>query len=87
MTPRDEDLGRYLHELETEAKKLADQFGQAAQLYADGDPQWAYNTLNIAHYNVDSVRDLWEKLLKDFEAQGLTPKLTEPKRAAGSDTE
>ena len=80
MTARAENLGPYLHELEVEAKKLADQFGQASQSYADGDPQWAYNTLNISHYNVSSVTDLWEKLLKDFEAQGFTPKMTEPKQ-------
>lgn len=80
MSARAENLNPYFTELETEAKKLAQQFGQAAQHYADGDPQWAYNVLNLAHYSVDSVRDLWEKLLKDFEAQGFEPKLTEPKR-------
>ena len=83
MSARAENLNPYFTELEAEAKKLADQFGQAAQTYADGDPQWAYNILNITHYNVSSVTDLWRKLLKDFEAQGFTPKLTEPK---GTDT-
>jgi hypothetical protein len=79
MSARAENLGPYLHELWTEAKKLAEQFGQAAENYAEGDEQWAYNTLNIAHNNVSSVTDLWNALLKDFEAQGFTPKLTEPK--------
>jgi hypothetical protein len=78
MSADAENLGPYLHELEIEAKKFAEQFGYAAQQYADGDQQWAYNTLNIAHYNVSSVTDLWNKLLKDFEAQGFTPKLTKP---------
>lgn len=87
MSARAEDLGPYLHELETEAKKLADQFGEAAQRYAGGDPQWAYNTLNIAHYNVSSVTELWEELLKDFKAQGFEPKLTEPRRMTGTDIE
>lgn len=36
-----ENLGLYLHELEVEAKKLAEQAGETAQHYADGNPQWA----------------------------------------------
>ena len=79
MSTRAENLGPYFTELETEAKKLTEQFGQAAQQYADGDEQSAYNLLNVAHYNVSSVTDLWEKLLKDFEAQGYKPRI-EPDR-------
>lgn len=68
-------LGDYLHELEIEAKKLADVAGQAAQHHADGDLQWACNLVNLMHYNVSSVDDLRRNLVRVFEEHGYTPKL------------
>lgn len=82
MSVRAENLNPYFTELEAEAKELADAVGQAAQNYADGDHQWAYNLLNLMTKNIGTVEDLRAKLAEDFEAMGFTPKLTEPKRTA-----
>jgi pterin-4a-carbinolamine dehydratase len=73
MSARAESLGPYFTELEAEAKELADRAGQAAQHYADGDNQWAYNLLNLLTHNVGTVEDLRDKLAKDFEAMGFQP--------------
>jgi hypothetical protein len=75
MSARADDLGPYLHELEVEAKKLAERAGEAAQQYADGDPQWACNLVNLLSHSVGTVEDLRQLLAKDFEAQGFQPGL------------
>jgi hypothetical protein len=82
MSARAENLNPYFTELETEAKKLADVAGQAAQHYADGDEQWACNLVNLLSHNVSTVEDLRARLVKDFEAIGLEPGLS-PEDLAG----
>jgi hypothetical protein len=75
VSARSENLNPYFTELETEAKKLADVAGQAAQHYADGDQQWACNLVNLLSHNVSTVEDRRGKLVNDFETMGLQPGL------------
>ena len=68
-------MNPHFTELETEAKKLAEVAGQAAQHYADCDQQWACNLVSLLSHKVSTVEDLRARLVKDFEAMGFEPGL------------
>ena len=64
-----------VEELLADARKLVRYGEEAQQALADHDAQSACNTLDLARYPLSQVEDALGNILKQFELDGVTPRL------------
>jgi hypothetical protein len=72
----EQNLNPYLTEFVATAKTVSDNADEAAELYAKGDVQGACNVVNVMHYKTGELEDLRLSLVRRFEEQGITPRLS-----------
>jgi len=69
------DLNPYFTEFVATARTALDHAEQAAEHYAKGDVQAACNVVNVMHYKTGELEDLRLGLVRDFEQQGVSPRI------------